>query len=420
MGDFLIFISLIVLSAFFASAEVVFFSLNPYLLERSKSPLVGLVKRLLSKPVELIITILVGNELVNVLISSTGTKFLKDTLGDSGGVLGSFLISLLIFYFGEVIPKNVVIKFPEKLATFYALPVYVFSWLIYPVRKLLTLTLGGLVERVEKKKEQVFSIEELVYHLEEGLKHGEYDKKEVELIKRILNISETTVEEIMTPRTDIFALEEMKRVGETIDGIIEAKHSKIPLYVENLDNITGILYIKDILPVEDNTGKELKEFKKEVYFVPQLLDLETLLNDFKRKRTRIFMVVAEHGGTAGLVTYSDFLGWLLGGHIEEWGGEEIVKLAPNIYLVDASINIELLAEKIGLKLPEDYEYSTLGGFLMSLFKKLPDKGASVNFDNFRFIVQTVEEPNRIGKVKIIKERKNDGNGEGENLRADQP
>jgi len=289
--------------------------------------------------------------------------------------------------------------------------------LIYPIRKVLVLTLGGLVEKVEKKKEQVFSVEELIYNLEEGLKYGEYEKKEVELVKRILNISETTVEEIMTPRTDIFALEEERRVKETIEEIIKAKHSKIPLYVENLDNITGILYIKDILPVEDNLEKKLREFKKEVSFVPQLLDLETLLNDFKRKRTRIFMVVDEHGGTAGLVTYSDFLGWLLGGHIEEWGGEELVEIAPNTYLVDASINIELLAEKLGLKLPEDYEYSTLGGFLMSLFKKLPEKGAIVDFDNFRFVVQTIEEPNRIGKVKIIKRT---GNGKGKNLWADQP
>jgi putative hemolysin len=406
MGEFFLFLFLIVLSAFFASAEVVFFSLNPYLLERSKSPLVKLVKRLISKPVELIVTILIGNELVNVLISSTGTKFLKDTLGDSGVVLGSFLISLLIFYFGEVIPKNIVIKFPEKLAPFYAFPIYLFSWLIYPIKKVLVLTLGGLVEKVEKKKEQVFSVEELVYNLEEGLKHGEYEKKEVELVKRLLNISETTVEEIMTPRTDIFALEEEKKVKETINDIIEAKHSKVPLYIENLDNITGILYIKDLLPVEDNLEKPLREFKKEVSFVPQLLDLETLLSDFKRKRTRIFMVVDEHGGTAGLVTYSDFLGWLLGGHIEEWGGEEIVEIAPKTYLVDASINIELLAEKLGLKLPEDYEYSTLGGFLMSLFKKLPEKGASVDFDNFRFVVQTIEYPNRIGKVKIIKRTEN--------------
>ncbi len=417
MVDFLFFLFLILLSAFFASAEVVFFSLNPYLLERSKSPLVNLVKKLLSKPVELIVTILIGNELVNVLISSTGTKFLKDTLGDSGVVLGSFFISLLIFYFGEVIPKNAVIKFPEKLATFYAFPVYLFSWIIYPVRKVLVLTLGGLVEQVEKKREQVFSVEELIYNLEEGLKQGEYDEKEVELVKRILNISETTVEEIMTPRTDIFALEEDKRVRETINDIIEAQHSKIPLYVENLDNITGVLYTKDLLPVEDNLERKLRDFKKEINFVPQFLDLETLLNDFKRKRTRIFMVVDEHGGTAGLVTYGDFLGWLLGGHIEEWGGEEIIEIAPNTYLVDASINIEHLAERIDLKLPEDYEYSTLGGFLMSLFKKLPEEGAGVDFDNFRFVVQTIEEPNRIGKVKIIKKT---GNGKGKNLRTDQP
>ncbi len=401
IGELTIFLFLILLSGFFASAEVAFFSLNSFILERfGNNKITRLIKKLLSRPVELIITILVGNEIVNIFISSLGTKLLKDTFGDAGVALGTVLISLLIFYFGEVIPKNVALHFPEILARIYALPIYVFHIIIAPLRLVFVKLFGPLIERVEKKKELQLTVDELIYQLEEGLKHGEYDPQEVEMVKKVLELSETTVEEIMTPRTDIFALEEHKKVKEVLDQIVEKAHSKVPLYVENLDSTTGVLYTKNLLPTEDNLDKKLVEFKKAISFVPQLLDLESLINEFKKQKTQIFMVVDEHGGTAGLVTFSDFLSHLLGRMVEEWSQEQIKQISKNVYLVDASINIELLAQKLGLKLPEDYEYSTLGGYLISHFKGLPKKGTTIEVDGFKFVILSLDN-NRIKTVKVI-------------------
>ena len=193
-------------------------------------------------------------------------------------------------------------------------------------------------------------------------------------------------------------------MGEVLDQIVERGHTKIPLYVENLDHTTGVLYVKNLLPTEDNLDKELRLFRREVNFVPQMLTLEDLINEFKGKKTQIFMVVDEHGGTAGLVTYSDFLSWLLGEMVEEWSREnEIRKISEGVYLIDASVNIELIAEKFGLKLPEDYEYSTLGGFLIEKFKGIPQKGASIEIENLRFVVEEVDN-NRIRSVKLIVKR----------------
>ena len=224
------------------------------------------------------------------------------------------------------------------------------------------------------------------------------------MVRRALEASDTTVEEIMTPRTDIFALEEDRKVGEVLDLIVERGHTKIPLYVENLDRTTGVLYVKSLLPTEDNLDRELRHFRREVGFVPQMLNLEDLINEFKSKKTQILMVVDEHGGTAGLVTYSDFLSWLLGEMVEEWSREsEIKKIGEGVYLIDASVNIELLAEKFGLKLPEDYEYSTLGGFLIERFKGIPQRGDTVEIDNLRFVVEDMEN-NRIRSVKLIVKR----------------
>ena len=400
MAELSLILFLLVLSGFFASAEVAFFSLNAFLLEREKGKVVRLIKKLLDKPVDLIVTILVGNELVNILISAVGTKFLKDSLGDSGVAAGTLLLSLLIFYFGEVIPKNVALQLPEKLAKVYALPIYLFGELLLPVRWLFKKLLGGLIEQVEAKKEQHLSVEELLYHLEEGFKRGEIDRQELDMVKRALELGDTTVEEIMTPRTDIFALEETKRVGEVLDQIVEQAHSKVPLYIGSLDSTTGILYTKTLLPTEDNRDKKLSEFKREVNFIPQILTLEDLINEFKQRKTQIFIAVDEHGGTAGLVTYSDFLSWLLGEMVQEWSGEsEIKELAKGVYLIDASVNIELLAEKFGLKLPEDYEYSTLGGFLIEKFKGIPPKGATLDLDHLRFQIEDIEN-NRIKLVKL--------------------
>ncbi len=400
VGELAVILLLLVLSGFFASAEVAFFGLNTFLLEREKSPLVRFVKKLLQKPVDLIITILVGNELVNIFISSLGTKFLKDTLGDVGVAGGTVALSLLIFYFGEVIPKNVALQLPETLAKVYALPIYLFQKALFPIRWVIKKLFGGLIEQVEKPKEQFLTVEELLFHLQEGYKNGEITKEELEMVRRALETADTTVEEIMTPRTDIFALEEDKKVGEVLDQIVERGHTKIPLYVENLDHTTGVLYVKNLLPTEDNLDKELRLFRREVNFVPQMLTLEDLINEFKGKKTQIFMVVDEHGGTAGLVTYSDFLSWLLGEMVEEWGAGGIKEISKGVYLVDASVNIEVLAERFGLKLPEDYEYSTLGGFLIERFKGIPQRGESLEIGNLRFVVEDIEN-NRIRTVKLI-------------------
>jgi len=396
-----LFFLFLVLSGFFASAEVAFFGLNSFLLERERSPLIGFVKKLLQKPIDLIITILVGNELVNIFISSLGTKFLENSLGDTGVALGTILLSLLIFYFGEVIPKNIALQLPEKLAKLYALPIYVFQTLLFPLRWSIKKLFGSVIEEVEKPKEQFLTVEELLFHLQEGYKSGEITKEEFEMVKRVIEAPDTTVEEIMTPRTDIFALEETKKVREVLDLIVEKGHTKIPLYVTNLDHTTGVLYVKNLLPTEDNFDKQLLNFKREIHFVPQILNLEDLINEFKGKKTQIFMVVDEHGGTAGLVTYSDFLSWLLGEIVEEWSyGNEIRKISEGVYLIDASVNIELLAQKFGLKLPEDYEYSTLGGFLIEGFKGIPQRGDTLEIENLRFIVDEVDN-NRIRTVKLI-------------------
>ena len=396
-----LFFLFLVLSGFFASAEVAFFGLNTFLLERERSPLIGFVKKLLQKPIDLIITILVGNELVNIFISSLGTKFLENILGNTGIALGTILLSLLIFYFGEVIPKNVALQLPEKLAKLYALPIYVFQTLLFPLRWSIKKLFGSVIEQIEKPKEQFLTVEELLFHLQEGYKSGEITKEEFEMVKRVIEASDTTVEEIMTPRTDIFALEETKKVREVLNLIVEKGHTKIPLYVTNLDHTTGVLYVKNLLPTEDNFDKQLLNFKREIHFVPQILNLEDLINEFKGKKTQIFMVVDEHGGTAGLVTYSDFLSWLLGEIVEEWSyGNEIRKISEGVYLIDASVNIELLAQKFGLKLPEDYEYSTLGGFLIEGFKGIPQRGDTLEIENLRFIVDEVDN-NRIRTVKLI-------------------
>lgn len=402
VGELGLFLLLLLLSGFFASAEVAFFGLNTLLLERKSSKVVKLIKRLLSKPVDLIITILVGNEIVNIFISSLGTTILKNALGDAGVALGTVLISLLIFYLGEVVPKTVALQIPEKLATIYALPIYLFWQLITPLRWVIKKLFGPLLERVEGKHEETISVEEFLYYLQEAYKNGEIDAKELEMVKRALELSETTVEEIMTPRTDIFALEETKKVGEVLDTIVEKGHSKIPLYVENLDNTTGVLYTKYLLPTEDYLNEPLKKFARPIGFVPQFLDLENLLAEFKQKKTQIFMVLDEHGGTAGLVTYSDLFSHLLGEMVEEWSEERALKpIGPNTYLVDASVSIEFIAKRFGIPLPEDYEYTTLGGFLFAHFKGLPEKGATLSVGNIRFTVWEVEN-SRIKTVKVVK------------------
>ncbi|MEJ5338422.1 MAG: hemolysin family protein [Aquificaceae bacterium] len=388
--EILIFLSLLLMSGFFSSSEVVFFGANRYLLKlRERRRIYRALLRLLSKPREVLLTILLGNELVNILISSYGTKLFVDFMGPKGAGFAVVFSSLLIFVFGEVIPKNTVLPFTTRLAPFYYIPFVLIHGLMRPVRMAFTgpvSRLTGLFDVEEKSKEAGEIFMEI---LETGVSLGYFDKKDVETVERAMSLKDTTVKEIMTPKPDIFMLPEEVTLEEVLDEIIQKKHSKIPLFSKSPDNMVGILYIKDIVPLSKNLKRPLGDFKRDALFVPEILSITDLIKEMRSQGTQTALVVGEHGEISGLVSVYDIMKYLFGDVPESWE-EDIVRVSKDTYIVSGWVDVETAARRIGFSLPEDYEYDTIGGFVMARLSKVPEEGDQFFHDGFKFVVDKME------------------------------
>ncbi len=402
--DLLVFIFLLLMSGFFASSEVVFFTVSkPFLMKYSKSRLYKILMKLLSKPKELIVSILIGNEVVNVFISSYGAKLFTESFGKEGAFLSAVIMSMLIFIFGETLPKSIVLPVTERLSLVYAPIFTVFHTLITPVRLILLFPVQGLLKKmgIENKEEDFrLSEDKLLGILEIGIESGEFSQEEKEIVERVFEMDEVLVREIMTPRPDIFALKEERKVGEVIEDIRKHGHSRIPVYKERLDDVNGMVYVKDLLPISKNRDRRLSEFKREVLFVPEVMSVASLLQELRKAKTQIAIVVDEHGAVSGLVTMYDILRWLIGEVPEEWEEEkDIEKLSYDMFKIDGSSDIEEVAKSLGFELPEDYDYDTVSGFVMANLEKVPEKGDEFEYDGFKFIVGEVEK-NRVKEVMV--------------------
>ncbi|MCS6957365.1 MAG: hemolysin family protein [Aquificaceae bacterium] len=397
--EVLIFAFLLFLSGFFSSSEVVFFGANRYLLKlRERKKIYRSLLGLLSRPGEVLLTILLGNELVNILISSYGTKLFVEFFGPKGAGLAVLFSTSLIFIFGEVLPKNIVLPFTTKLAPIYYLPFILVHRLLEPVRLILSLPvrrLSNFLESEDKGKDYAEVFSEL---LQMGISMGYFDRKNMESIDRAINLKEVTVKEIMTPRPDIFMLPEDITVGEALDDILKKKHSKIPLFSGSPDHIVGMLYVKDLVPIWDNLGRKLADFKREALFVPEILSITDLIREMRNYRAQTALAVGEHGELSGLVSLYDIMRYLFGDVPESWE-EDIVRVSKDTYMVNGWVDVERAAERIGFSLPEDYEYDTIGGFVMAMLSKVPEEGDQFVYDGFKFVVDKME-GNRIVNIFI--------------------
>ncbi len=397
--DLLVFIFLLFMSGFFSSSEVVFFGANRYILRlRSKNRIYRALLDLLSKPGEVLITILLGNELVNIIISSYGTKLFVELMGPKGAGVAILFSSFLIFLFGEVLPKNMVLPATTRLAPIYYLPFLFFHKLTFPFRKAITKPIHRFIKALEAVKREVKQEEVFLELFELGVSLGYFDRSYSEIVEKALSLKETTVKEIMTPRPDIFMLPESARLEEVVEELLKHKHSKVPLYSKGPEEIVGMLYVKDLAPFTENLDKPLGAFKREALFVPEILTIAELVRELREKGVHVALVVGEHGELSGLVSLYDVMKYLFGDIPESWE-EEILKVSKNTYLVSGWVDVERASKVIGFNLPEDYEYDTVGGFVMSMLSKVPEEGDEFVYDGFKFVVEKME-GNRIVSIFI--------------------
>jgi gliding motility-associated protein GldE len=404
----------LVLSAFFSSAETAFFSLTQSTIAEvklAKDIRSRRVVRLLEHPKELLITILSGNALVNVTMAVIAA-FLALRICQITGFPESIalaievlLITGLILILGEITPKIVALKHAQTWALWTALPVDIIRRVLFPLTKFLHLLSGGISRAlgVERRRLSIseYEIKTLIEVSEE---HGALEEDEKEMIQGIFEISEMTVKEIMVPRVDMACLP-ITATGQDVIRLVKEKgHSRIPIYNENLDQIAGVIHVKDLLPYLDNGEYQvdLARVIRDVIFVPEGKKIDDLLRQFQQDKAHMAVVVDEYGGTAGLVTLEDVLEEIVGEIQDEYDREIPLShwIDEKTLLADARINIGELNEILGEPLiPETEDYETLGGFIFSQTGELPRPKESLDFSDLHFVIEELS-GKRIGKIRI--------------------
>ena len=267
------------------------------------------------------------------------------------------------------------------------------------VRRLAGVQVTNPDQEQEEKQEELLSV------VEHSRLEGVVDEEEMEMIENVLELSDRTAEQIMTPRTDLFSVSADIELTDLVQRIYEAGHSRIPVYEGNVDNIIGLIYAKDLL---GEIGKDTNEFQineklRQAFFVPESKPLRDLLHDFQAQKLHIAVVLDEYGGTAGVVTIEDILEELVGEIVDEYEempAESVKQIDENTIEVDARVHIEDLNEDFALGLPEDEDYDTIGGFVFSHLGYIPKTDDVFEYEDVKFTI-TLAEARRIKRIKMI-------------------
>ena len=423
----LLLLILILVNAFFAMSEMAVVSLNDAKIEKMAEDghkKAKLILKLTKNPTRFLSTIQIGVTLAGFLTSASAATAFAEML--TNAITASFdvpesivspiavvLITLVMSYFslvlGELAPKRIGMQVPEKIAFAVAKPLLVISKITAPFVKFLSLSTNGVVRLLgfdPNANEEVVTEEEIRMMVDVGGEKGVIEDTQKEMINNIFEFDDMDAGDIMTHRTDVVAADINDITLEDFMNLaIEHGRSRIPLYDEDIDNIVGIVYVKDLLKF---VGKEvkakgtLKNIMREPYFIPETKSCGELFKEMSSKRIQMAVVVDEYGGTAGIVTLEDIVEAIMGNIQDEYDveEEEISRIDENTFTVDGTIDIEEIDELIGKELPEG-DYETLAGFIMDELQCIPKDGEmnEVVFENVKFTVLSVED-RRIEKIKV--------------------
>ena len=322
-------------------------------------------------------------------------------------IIITFILSFFTLVFGELVPKRLAMKHYEKIA-FATIGVIRFIYIgTLPFVKLLTASTNVISKLfgVSEKDEEVVTEEEIKMMVDEGEEKGSIEEEEKNLINNVFEFNDITVSEIMTHRTDIYAIDMNRKVNDLIEELDEYKYSRVPVYEETVDEIKGILYLKDLLKyIKNKETVELKHMIRPAYFVAQSKPINEVFKELQKNNNQMAIVLDEYGGTAGLVTMEDILEELVGDIFDEY--DEIEKeyeiIDDNTYLISGSVSINDLQKILGIKIPEG-DYETLSGYLQDMLGRIPEDGEKpvVERDQITYKIEEYEDK-RIIKVKACK------------------
>ena len=402
---------LLISSALISGTEIAFFSLSKHQIDNAitdKKKNINLVIKQLEKPKKLLATILIVNNFINILfiiiftyvsdyffgnIQSTYIKFLLEVV----------LVTFLILLFGEVLPKVYANRNSMKMTLFMAKPIKLlnsfFSFLSIPL-----MSLTSIIEARLQKKQSDISVETLSEALK--LTTNDTSDEEQKILEGIVSFGNTETIQVMCPRIDVFALSEVDSFEKVLKKITAKGHSRIPIYSENIDNIVGILYTKDLLQHISKTKFKWQNLLRDAFFVPENKKLDDLLKDFKDKKNHLAIVVDEYGGTSGIVTLEDVIEEIVGDISDEYDDDDDIsfsKIDDSNYVFDAKISLKDFYKILNINETkfEDKkgEAETLAGFILEIYERFPKKNDTIKFENLTFTIESFDKK-RIKQIKV--------------------
>lgn len=405
-------------SAFFSGSEVALFSLDKKKIEsnfKSNKIISRYLLNLINFPRRLLVTILIGNTLVNVAASIVAVLLALDIAEklsistELALTIQIIVLTILVLIFGELFPKVTATKNPFLFSKVIAIPLYYFNIVIYPAAEFITEVIRLSISKLKFDGSKSAIDRDEIPHLT-SISHekGALEEEEHNLISSLVSFGSVTVEEIMTPRVDIVAVSSDVNYEELLKVITQSGHSRIPLYKEDLDEIIGIIFAKDLLPYSRNTELRnelsLEKISRSVLFVPETKLISELLKEFQEKKMHLAIVVDEYGGTSGLVTLEDIVEEVVGEIWDEYDREEniITKLDENKWMVLGKIPVDEINDILGTEiLNEDEEFDTLGGFVLNYAGSIPQENFNFLLNGFRYTVKEVHKK-RVKKILLEK------------------
>ncbi|MBE0479706.1 MAG: HlyC/CorC family transporter [Dehalococcoidia bacterium] len=409
----ILFLVALLLSAFFSSSEIAFVSLQKLRLKHLANTEGGAAKQvdiMTEKPEQLLTTILVGNNFVNTAAAALATVIAATVLTENLALIAATAgVTVLLLVFGEVFPKTVATRYGEKLALVYARPLKTLIILLAPITTVLVWIADKLARMVGATpgKRLLVTEEEIRTAMSVGIEEGSLVEAEAEMVKRVFRFGDRRVDEVMTPRPDIRWVEKGTKLSEFLPIYSQAPHSRFPVYQDTIDNVVGILWIKDVLIGQANgvidRESQMDDLLRPAYFVPESKLIAELFTELQESGGRLAMVVDEFGGIAGLVTIEQLLEEIVG----EFGDELsrttkcFETIDENTFQIDGAMRVDDANEEMDLGLPEG-EYETVAGFILSLLGHIPKEGEQLKYDGLRLVVTEMKGV-KIEKVLVTRE-----------------
>lgn len=426
ISQLLILLILILLNAYFAASEIAFISLNDTKIEKQAkegNKKAKQIEKMLKNPSKFLATIQIGITLAGFLSSAfasdTFANILAPTLNNIFPIISievfkkisiiliTIILSFFTLVFGELVPKRLAMKYYEKIAYSTIGVIRVIAIITAPFVKILTIVTNFIskIFGISESEEEIVTEEEIKMMIDEGEEKGTIEEDEKEMIHNIFEFNDITVSEVMTHRIDVYAVDINSNIEDILKELGEYKYSRIPVYEEEIDDIKGILFIKDLIKyVNSKKSIKIKNIMREAYFVSENKPINELFKDLQKNKKQMAIVIDEYGGTAGVVTMEDLLEEIVGNIFDEYDEieKEYEKIDDNTFLLSGSISINELKKILRIDIPEG-DYDTLSGYLLEKLGRVPEDNEKPTIETKQVVYKIEEyEEKRILWVKACK------------------